>query len=161
MRLQRTKFDVSGRLCRAHLGKPSCSWQKLGKQDQLLRRVCCREGWQQLPPLTLSHSHLCRVLQCAVPMPAPARASRASPRKAAATPWECIYIIFVHYTVPNSCLHFAFLLVFTYTSHTLFSACVPTPEQNILRILGQEAQNFRGQLYNEHSKIKATFMCPH
>lgn len=113
------------------------------------------------PALTLSHSYLCRALQCAVPMPAPARASRASPRKAAATPWECIYIIFVHYTVPNSCLQFAFLLVFTHTSHTLFSACVPTPQPNILSILGQEAQNFRGQLYNEHSKIKSTFTCPH
>lgn len=109
--------------------------------------------WQQLP---ITHPILLPpLLHAAVLMPAPARASRASPRKAAPTPRECIYIIFVHYTVPNSCL-----LVFTHTSHTLFSACVPT-QQHILSILGQEAQNFRRQLYNEHSKIKAAFIYPH
>lgn len=111
---------------------------------------------QQLPSLILSYSHLSCTLPCAYLMPAPARASLASPREAATTLWICIYIILVH----KNCLKFAFPLVFTDTSHILFSPFVPTLQHSIISILDKKAQNFKQLLYNEHSKIKATFTCP-
>lgn len=69
----------------------------------------------------------------------------------------CIYITVVHNNVPNSCLKFPFLLVFTYTSHALFSAFILTLQHSIISILGRKAHNFKELLYNEHSKIKDTF----
>lgn len=150
-----------------------CLWETLQGTLRLLSmaeagsveshgQVCALHGGtgSSSPPLALSYSHLCCTLQRAALTSAPARPSRVSPRKAAATPWECIYTIFVHLTVPNSCLLFAFLLVLTYTSQALFLClCSNTAAQ--FEHFEQGGTKFHWQLYNEHSKIKATFMCPH
>lgn len=124
------------------------SWKKLAEgwpEDPAVQISMMQQRTSQLPLLNPPYPE---AQQRGPTCPSRARSSRSCPGSSqrSITYLVCISIISAHHGVPNRCLRFAFLLIFTYSTLALFSSFIPAVFCSTVRFLGKMACNFSTSL---------------